>query len=785
MYTKLLKNDFKRNTWNNAILLMFISLSVVVAVTVTILLTQLFTSISSMYKIANPPHFLQLHKGDISKPNLDKFNSTFVGLKHSQIVTLINIDGNEITISNEKDKNISLSECRLDISFVKQNNKYDVLLDKDRNPIEVENGEIVVPIILKSSFNIEIGDVLSVGTGNGKKEFKVKSFLYDGQMNSTLVSSTRFLISDDDFENLMNESYEKEYMIEAWFLDSKQASSYQNQYEESQLNLPKNGQAVTYTLIFLLSALTDLLIAMIFLLTGIFLIVISLICLRYSILADLEDDMIEIGTMKAIGISKKGICNLYLIKIKLIAFVGSILGLIIALVFSVVINRHLSNTFGNQKFEPLNFIFVALVIVGIYSLIVVFSKKILKRIVKLSVVDLLVTEKGFSGKNRKVHSFLKNKFLPFNLSVGLHKFRRGYGIVFVLMLIVSFFIMIPYRALQTMGDNEFSTYMGSPVYDILIDVEQGKDIERKNEILNTILKKEMKEGNIKEISTLRVVRLQGISNDGEILGIHTGSGENAGSGLKYLSGKSPIKDNEIALSYLVSDELKKDVGDKLEIIVGSTKKNFFVSGIYQDVTSGGKTAKTIYSFSELPSEKYSYGIKADKEKILEITNGLRNKLGYGYSIENMDEFLDQTLGNVIYQLKNTSIIVLMVGILMSCLIISLFIKLLMTREGYALALKKTMGIPLSSIKIQELYPILFSGGLGSIIGVILSELLGGYLISGIFSIFRIGLKEFIFVKIPIWQIFILPTILITILLIVANFILNNISKINVMRYINE
>ncbi|MBC2575268.1 hypothetical protein [Peptostreptococcus canis] len=79
MYRKLLINDFKKNTWSNVILLMFITLSVAVAISVAILLTQLFTSISSMYRIANPPHFLQLHKGEISQSNLDKFNSDFQG----------------------------------------------------------------------------------------------------------------------------------------------------------------------------------------------------------------------------------------------------------------------------------------------------------------------------------------------------------------------------------------------------------------------------------------------------------------------------------------------------------------------------------------------------------------------------------------------------------------------------------------------------------------------------------------------------------------------------------
>ena len=79
MYFKLLKNDFKKNKLKNGILLMFVGFSVTMAVVVAILLTQLFTAISSMYKIANPPHFLQLHKGEISYEDLEKFNSAYEG----------------------------------------------------------------------------------------------------------------------------------------------------------------------------------------------------------------------------------------------------------------------------------------------------------------------------------------------------------------------------------------------------------------------------------------------------------------------------------------------------------------------------------------------------------------------------------------------------------------------------------------------------------------------------------------------------------------------------------
>ena len=430
MYFKLLKNDFKKNPVSNLILFLFMSLSVTVAVTVTLMLTQLFTSITDMYETANPPHFLQMHKGELVQSDIDKFNESYEGIKHWQTVTMITVNGDTLTVSDKNKEKFSLSDCRLDISLVKQNDKYDVLLDENRNKSEIKTGEIGVPVILLDEFDIALGDKITLISGDISKTFTVKSYVYDGQMNSTLCSSTRFLISDEDFDALLGNVGETEYLIEAYFTDSSLADDYQTAYEQSEKNLPKNGQAITYTMIFLLSALTDLMMAMVFVLTGVLLIAIAVVCLRYVVLAQLEDDMREIGTMKAIGIPQKGICILYLGKIRILMAAGCVTGYVLAFLSSTLLTEHTSRTFGQQPLDIKSFILAGIVCFAVCAVILLFTRKILGRLQKSSVTDLLVTEKGF-GKTGKVKDDLcKSKHLPINLLIALKEVRKGYGIVF-------------------------------------------------------------------------------------------------------------------------------------------------------------------------------------------------------------------------------------------------------------------------------------------------------------------------------------------------------------------
>lgn len=177
MYLKLLKNDFRKNPWNNGILLLFITLSAAIAVAVTLILTRLFTSISSMYETANPPHFLQMHRGGFSQSDIDEFNGGYNGIRHWQTVPMITIYGDEIMVSGKDKERFSLADCRLDISFVRQNEDYDVLLDENRKPVVMNLGEIGVPVILLNEFDIAIGDTVTLCGAGRTKDFHIKIYI--------------------------------------------------------------------------------------------------------------------------------------------------------------------------------------------------------------------------------------------------------------------------------------------------------------------------------------------------------------------------------------------------------------------------------------------------------------------------------------------------------------------------------------------------------------------------------------------------------------------------------
>lgn len=787
MYLKLLKNDFRKNPGKHLILLLFLSLSVTLAVSVFLMLVQLFSSISTMYETARPPHFLQMHKGEINQESVDAFNRSYPGMEHWQTVPMIDVYGEELVVQkSDEQKEFTLGECRLDISLVKQNEQYDVLLDGERNVLQVEKGEIGVPVILLEDYPINIGDEICFKGENAEKHFVVTEYVYDGQMNSTLCSSTRFLISEEDFEELFGKVGETEYLIEAYFEDSAMAVDYQTAYEQSEKNLPKDGQAVTYTMIFLLSAMTDIMMAMVFFFIGILLVIVAMICLRYIILARIEEDMREIGTMKAMGIPSRRICSLYLGEIRILTGIGCVIGYGAALPAVTFFTGHMSRTFGKYQIGIGVYIAAVGICILVYGMILLFTRKVLGRLRKVTVVDVLVTEKGFGKRGKTRDGIHKSHHIPVNLLIGLREARNGYGIIFSLLLIVTFLVTVPYRMVHTMEDKEFSTYMGSAVCDALIEVEQGEELEIRKEAAEKLLLSEKEKNNVSDYKVLRRVRLQAEDSEGKWQGIHIDTGEKAGEGIKYLKGKQPETEKKLALSSLMAEQLGKKEGDTVKILLNGAEQEFVVSGIYQDVTSGGRTAKAVYDFKEAEAEQYTFEVNFGKApESEERITVWRETLGSGYTVEYMEDFIAQTLGGVTAQVRQASMAAFVIGICLIGMIVMLFQKLRIAREGKMLAGKKAIGIPVSDICRQELYPVLLAGGMGAVAGLALAGIVGDRIFGALFSVMGLGIEQIEFAAMPIMMYVLIPVMLLVVLGMVTMVSCRQIKSMEITEYFSE
>lgn len=780
----IVKNDFKRNKVINLALLLFMMFSACLAVLSVIIAVQTFTSISNLYETAQPPHFLQMHKGELDQAKIDTFMKSNKSVTYWQTDTMIDIFGDNLSVVSNNNT-YKLSDCRLDIGLVKQNKEKDLLLNSRHQKVIMQEGEIGIPVLLKEKYGMKIGDQVILNVDDVKRKFVIKEFVLDSQMNSPMCSSTRILLSDKDFDSLDGKIGEKEYLIEAYLTNSKEASTFRSDYENS--GMPQYGQAVTYANIFLISAFTDITTVFVFLLVSILLIIISFICVKFTIMAALEEDVGEIGTMKAIGLPFSEIRNLYMVKYRALAAVGVIIGYVLAVMLNGAFTRHIKATFGDMDISALAVILSIAIGCMVFLLINRYCKKVLKIIKKVTVVDAMVNGKGFEkSKGRVKDGLYKSKKLSVNWLMAtrevFHKFRK-WTIVFAIAAIAVLMIMIPANLVITFESPEFVTYMGSSMDDIMIEVENGENLETSYLQAKQVVKED---DAVKSSREYRRVCVQTTNNEGKRMNLHIDCGDNEGNGLKYLDGKAPEETNEIAISYNNANEMGKDVGSKIVLLYNNKEQEFIVSGIYQDVTSGGYTAKSKYKFGELTAEKYGFLIslydKQEAEVKAEKWSGI---LGKGVTVDPMKEFGKQTMGGVAKQLKTVVLVIVIIASCLAMLITVLFLKLRIAKDLADIAVLKAIGFTEHDIRQQYLIKMGCISFAGIATGIILTDILGEKIISLALSMAGLGLKSVNFITNPLIEYIICPLFLLALMLLVTRIVMNITRKYNIISIINE
>jgi len=780
----IVKNDFKRNKVINMALLLFMMFSAGLAVFSVVMAVQTFTSISELYKTAQPSHFLQMHKGEINQGEIDEFMSDYEGITYWQTITMIDVYGNNLAVIGNEDT-YDLSGCRLDIGLVMQNETRDLLLNSEHKKVVLHEGEIGMPVLLKEMYGMEIGDRVILTSNEVRSEFIIKEFILDSMMNSTLVSSTRILLSDEDFDELEGQVGENEYMIETYFTNSDEATNFRTAYENAEL--PQNGQAITYKMIFLMSAFSDITAVFILLLGSILLIIVAFICVKFTIMAALEEEIGEIGTMKAIGLPFKDIRDLYLNKYRVLAMVGVIAGCILALLFNNLFTKHITTTFGNISLSPLAVILSLVVSCLIFLFINHYCIKVLKKIKNITVVDALVSGKGFEKSKGGIKDGLyKSNTLSVNWLMGIreifYKFK-SWIIVFTVALIAVLMIMVPVNVINTFEAPEFITYMGSSMEDILIEVENGENLETGYAKVKQVLENDDAIENYKEYGRVRV---QTADTDKELMNLHIDCGDSEGEGLQYLSGKAPQVANEIAISYLNANETGKEIGDTMVLFFDDKELEFVISGIYQDVTSGGYTAKSKYNFPGLTAEKYGFSVNInDNAQVGKKADEWSEIIGAGVTVDPMEEFSNQLFGGVINQLKNVAFVIIIIAACLVMLITVLFLKLRLAKDLSEIATLKAVGFSEHDIKQQYMIKMGCVSIMGIFAGIILTDVLGEKIVNAALSMAGLGIRKIELIVNPLFEYIMCPLLLISIILLTTKIVMRTIKKYNIISIINE
>jgi len=727
---RMLRKDFLRKKLIAIVVFAFIFLSALLVASGTNLIIELSNSLSALFTRANTPHFVQMHAGPLDQVEIDNWAAANDMVTEQQTVEMITMDGSNLYLGESQN---SEANSIMDISFVIQNEGFDFLLDLNNDIIQLSPGEIAIPVYYIQQRDLAIGDEVRVNTGAGDMVFVITAFSRDSQMNPAIASSKRFLIHEQDYANLREYILETEYLIEFLLVDDSQISTFASAYQAS--DLPKIGPAVDQGLFRILNTLSDGLVAGVVILMSLLLVVIAILSLRFTLLATIEEDIREIGVMKAIGIARSDIKRIYLAKYVVMGAAAVLLGYLTSLLLNQVLSANVLLYIGSASKSVLQTVLPLVAASSIFLIVTISCLVILRRFNHISAVEALRSGSvGESMRSIPMLNLKRGRALNINAYLGVRDVlqrSRLYGLLALVFFFCAVIIIIPIHFLTTIQSPTFISYMGTGQSDIRIDLRQSEDVADRFDSAVAYL---TNDPDVTELSPLVTSQFTVMQSDGTLETLNIETGDFSLFPLDYVKGTAPQQENEIALSFLNAREMEKQIGDTVTLVIEGQERQMVVSGIYQDITNGGRTAKATLPYNPQSVIWYTVNLNLESdanvdEKVLEYSQIFDQA-----RVTDTASFVSQTVGNTVQQLKTVTVVTVVVGLALSVLITSLFMMMLITKDTNQIAIMRSLGFSLKHIRTQYLTRALFLLALGIVLGTLFSNTLGQQLVSVVLSL---------------------------------------------------
>jgi putative ABC transport system permease protein len=541
-----------------------------------------------------------------------------------------------------------------------------------------------------------------------------------------------------------------------------------------------------------LNALTDGIVAAVVIVLSLLLILIAILCLRFILIASIEEDYREIGVMKAIGMRQRQIRRIYLAKYLAVGGLAALVGYGASVPLGEILAGNITRYMGSAPGTPLTHLLPAAAAGAIFLIVVLSCLIILRRFHRISAVQALRAA-GDSDNPRSGTALRLQRFpsIEVNTLLGVRDVLqrlRLYGLLGFIFFFAAFTIIVPVHFLATMNDPSFVSYMGIGRSDIRIDLGQTEGVSDRYDAMISEL---TADADVTRFSPLVTSQFTVLRDNGERETIAIETGDFSLFPLDYLHGTAPDAPGEIALSYLNAQDMERDLGDTVTLVnvqeeeaeaggrldrTAEPQHPLTITGIYQDVTNGGRTAKAVLPEHIADGDVLWYSVSVDLVPGTDVaTKTAEFSAAFAPArVTDIEGYIAQTLGSTIDRLGMVTGVAIAIGVGISVLITSLFVRMLLSKDRVRIAILRRLGFSLRHIRRQYLTTALTVLVVGIVLGTFFSNTVGQRLVSALWSL--MGAANIQFVINPVQAYILLPLLLIAAVALTTRSSLTGISE---------
>ena len=712
MLTRLLKADLARSAVVAATLTALIALAAALVSASTSLIVDTTSATTRLSQRAKAPDLIQMHTGQVSSREIDDWAATRSEITDHEVIKTLPVPRQELWINGA-----SQADSYQEPAFVTAPQRIDLLLDEDGNPIHPGPGQVALPIHYRAVGAADVGDTITVDAGDWQMDLEVVGFLRDAQMNAPMVPSKRLVVSPEDFASLEEHISDPEYLIEFALADSARPRAVIDAYKEA--GLPSTGISVDSSMVLLMNALSTMLIAAVALVVALMLAVVAMLALRYTVLAAIEADLAQIAVLKAIGAPQHRIRRLYLLKYLTLTLAGAAVGYAAGLPLASALGAPALLYLGTPPTTVWSVGLPIAMVVGLAGTIVGFTRTTLRRLDRVSAVQAL--RSGTSGAlRRRRHRWrlAASRRMPVQQWLGVREaLRPSNALLLGILALCTFTMVLPVNVATTLDDPRIATYLGVGETDLRIDVRTGtQDLGAVESALTA-------DDRIAKHATVlrRGYKMRAPGGDWESVLIDIG--DHGAFPMKYMSGRAPTGQDEVALSYNQARATGSEVGSTVTVSTSQGDRDLTVTGVYQDITNNGSTAKATFDDGAPALWQIIYADMQDKSQEAAVADDLHRDLP-GVQVTAMSDYTSQFFGATTAQVRIIAAMACAVALGLSFLITVLFAVLVLSRERRQVGVLRALGCTRRAVAGQYLTRFGVLALAGTALGLLLASTLG-------------------------------------------------------------
>ena len=765
MYLRILKKDLKRKKTMNLILLIFVILGVMFTSSSVNNMVTVATALDSYFEMADVPDYWYTTSHEEEAGRVEEFaRGNGYGLCVSE---LLQIDPRNVRVEGERFEYGS--------SLVLTEAGDTKVFDEDEQEItKVNDGEIYVSaeIFHSTQNDFHLGSKIEITMEGRTKEFTVKGYTKDALFGSSMMGMTRFLVSEKDRRFFESETCTKFYSLMLYTDDAAFLDKFEDLNVKTTMGVDRAGMKMMYIM--------DMLIAAIVLIVSICLILISMVILQFTINFTVSEEFREIGVMKAIGISNRKIRGLYILKYLAISVVGAVCGLMLSIPFGDLLIQSVSK---NIIISGRNKMFLNVVCaVGTAAIVVWFCYLCTRRIKKFSPITAIRNgEMGERYRRKGLLRLGKSHVTP-AVFLAANDVLSSIGryismiLIFILGLLL---VIIPVNSINTLQSDKLLPLFNIADCDLVISQEllfsaNGTNEEMINEKQDEVKEQLRSHGIQADVFQEIMFRFNISHGDKKMSSLSfQGKGGVRTDEYFYLEGTPPQNDCEVAVTYLVADKLGAEIGDMVEIDMGSEVREYRVTAINQSMNNLGEGIR----FYEEDKIDYnfaagSFGIQIryqdnpDNDTMAERKELLKRVFAET-DVYEVGEYISYMIGDVAGQLEGVKSLILGIILCINILVAVLMVRSFITKEKGEIAMLKALGFGNPLLTAWQSMRIGMALLIAIVIGTLISTPLSKLTIEPIFRMMGAYSIEFEVIPLEVYLIYPLAVLVATVSAAVA------------------